>query len=423
MLQSIAFILIFGLLAQALFKKIRFPHIIGMLIVGILIGPYGFELLDQSILNISGDIRQIALIIILLKAGLTMDVHVLKKVGRPAVLMCFLPASFEMLGYLLFAPKLLGITLLEAGIIGAVMGAVSPAVVIPAMSRLMDSKWGTEKGIPQMITAGASMDDIFVIVVFTSLIAMAEKDVLIESGLAGAGASGGSGVLGNGAFGGGAMSSILAFGQVPIAIILGILVGILGGLLMNVLFRRFHIRDTIKMLILLAVAFLFMSLENALKGVVPVSGLLAVMAMGMTIYEKKKEVAGRLAARFNKLWVAAEIFLFVLVGALVNIQFALDAGGMMILMLFIGLIFRLAGAYVCQLKTPLNGKERLFCMIAELPKATVQAAIGGVALQKGLACGNLVLTIAVVAIIITAPLGAFGIERSYQKLLVHENEQ
>ena len=412
MLQSIAFILIFGLLAQALFKKIKFPHIIGMLIVGILIGPYGFELLDQSILNISGDIRQIALIIILLKAGLTMDVHVLKKVGRPAVLMCFLPASFEMLGYLLFAPKLLGITLLEAGIIGAVMGAVSPAVVIPAMSRLMDSKWGTEKGIPQMITAGASMDDVFVIVVFTSLIAMAEKDVLIESGLAGAGASGG-----------GAMGSILAFGQVPIAIILGILVGILGGLLMNVLFSRFHIRDTIKMLILLAVAFLFMSLENVLKGVVPVSGLLAVMAMGMTIYEKKKEVAGRLAARFNKLWVAAEIFLFVLVGALVNIQFALDAGGLMILMLFIGLIFRLAGVYICQLKTPLNGKERLFCMIAELPKATVQAAIGGVALQKGLACGSLVLTIAVVAIIITAPLGAFGIEWSYQKLLVHENEQ
>jgi NhaP-type Na+/H+ or K+/H+ antiporter len=389
MLLSIALIMLFGMFAGTIFKKIRLPYIIGMLVVGILLGPYVLDLLDDSILNISGDLRQIALIIILMKAGLTLDIGDLKRVGRPAVLLCFLPATMEIIAYLLLAPKLMGISLLEAGIIGAVMGAVSPAVIVPAMSKLIDQGWGTEKGIPQMIIAGSSADDVYVIVVFTALISLAQ----------------------------GGKVSPAEFLQVPVSILLGIALGVAVGFALVLYFKKFHMRDTIKVIILLSVSFLLVVLEEALEGTVAVSGLLAVMTMGITIYNRYDVLAKRITGKFTKMWVPAEILLFVLVGSVVNIRYALSAGIMMVVMLIIGLLFRLAGTYLCVLGTKLNRKERMFCMISQIPKATVQAAIGGVALAKGLSCGNIVLTAAVVSILITAPIGAFGIEASYKKLL------
>lgn len=393
MLLSIALIMLFGLFAGTIFKKIRLPYIIGMLVVGILLGPYVLDLLDESILNISGDLRQIALIIILMKAGLTLDISDLKRVGRPAVLLCFLPATMEIIAYLLLAPKLMGISLLEAGIIGAVMGAVSPAVIVPAMTKLIDQGWGTEKGIPQMIIAGSSADDVYVIVVFTALISLAQGDQV----------------------------SAAEFLQVPVSIFLGIALGAAVGFVLVHFFKKFHMRDTIKVIILLSVSFLLVVLEEALEGTVAVSGLLAVMTMGITIYNRYDVLAKRITGKFTKMWVPAEILLFVLVGAVVNIRYALSAGIMMIVMLMVGLLFRLAGTYICVLGTKLNRKERMFCMISQIPKATVQAAIGGVALAKGLSCGNLVLTAAVVSILITAPIGAFAIEASYRKLLTQSS--
>lgn len=395
MLQSIAWIMLFGLLAGAVFKRMGLPHIIGMLFTGILLGPYALDLLDGSILGISGDLRQIALIIILVKAGLTLDLQDLKKVGRPALLLCFLPASMEIVAYLLAAPKLLGVSLLEAGIIGAVMGAVSPAVVVPAMSKLIDEGWGTKKGIPQMIIAGASADDVYVIVVFTALISLAE----------------------------GGRVSAMEFLGVPISIVLGILLGAGAGFVLSWFFKRFHMRDTVKVVVIVSVSFLMVSLEEALKGKIPVSGLLAVMGMGITIYNKYDVLAKRITGKFTKLWVPAEILLFVLVGAIVNVPYVMGAGFPMVVMLFIGLSFRMAGVFFCVAGTRLNWKERLFCMIAETPKATVQAAIGGVALAKGLSCGDLVLSSAVIAILAAAPLGAFGIESTYRRLLERQERE
>ncbi|MCH1984118.1 cation:proton antiporter [Ruminococcus sp. OA3] len=392
MLLSIALIMLLGLMAGTIFKRLRLPYIIGMLAAGIILGPYVLNLLDDSILDMSADLRQIALIIILAKAGLTLDINDLKRVGRPAVLLCFLPATMEIIAYLLFAPRLMGISLLEAGIIGAEMGAVSPAIIVPSMSKLIDEGWGTEKGIPQMIIAGSSADDVYVIVIFTALISLAQ---------------------------GGAVSAS-EFLQVPVAILLGIVLGVAGGLVLVFFFKRFHMRDTVKVIILLCVSFLFVTLEEALEGSVAVSGLLAVMSMGITIYNRYDVLAKRITGKFSKMWVPAEILLFVLVGSVVNVKYALSAGIMMVIMLFIGLVFRLAGTYLCVIGTRLNRKERVFCMISQIPKATVQAAIGGVALAKGLACGNIVLTAAVVSILITAPIGALGIETTYRKLLSKE---
>lgn len=392
MLLSIALIMLFGLMAGTIFKRMRLPYIIGMLAAGIILGPYVLNLLDDSILNISADLRQIALIVILAKAGLTLDINDLKRVGRPAVLLCFLPATMEIIAYLLFAPGLMGISLLEAGIIGAVMGAVSPAIIVPSMSKLIDEGWGTKKGIPQMIVAGSSADDVYVVVVFTALISLAQ----------------------------GGKVSAAGFLQVPVSIVLGIILGATGGMVLVLFFQRFHMRDTVKVIILLCVSFLFVTLEEKLEGIVAVSGLLAVMSMGITIYNRYDILAKRITGKFSKIWVPAEILLFVLVGAVVNVKYALAAGIMMVLMLLIGLIFRLAGTYLCVVGTKLNRKERIFCMISQIPKATVQAAIGGVALARGLPCGNIVLTAAVVSILITAPAGALGIEVTYKKLLSKE---
>ena len=395
MLLSIALIFLCALLLSGILIKFKLPGLLGMLIVGIVLGPYVLNLLDDSILNISADLRTIALIVILLKAGLSMNLNDLRKVGRPAILMSFVPASLEIIAFIVFAPMLLGITYLEAGLIGAVMSAVSPAVVIPKMSKLIDEGYGTDKAIPQMIIAGASADDVFVIVIFTSLISIA---------------TGGS-------------FSISDLTKIPVSIVLGLIGGIGIGFILVWLFKKYHMRDTIKVLILISISILFMPLEDLLSGIIGFSGLLAIMALGIIIFNRYPVLAQRLSGKFVKLWVAAEIALFVLVGSEVDISYVVNAGFITVVLIFIGLIFRLAGTYLCVIKTQFNSKERLFIMISQIPKATVQAAIGAIPLSLGLSCGDLVLTFAVVSILITAPLGAFLIDVTHKKLLTGINKQ
>lgn len=395
MLTSLALIFLCGMLLGSLFQKFKLPSLLGMLLTGIVLGPYALNLLDSSLLGISADLRQIALIIILMRAGLNLDIRDLKKVGRPAILMCFVPACFEIAGMVLVAPKLLGISVLEAAIMGAVVGAVSPAVIVPKMLRLMENRYGTEKSIPQMILAGASVDDVFVIVLFTAFTGLAQGEKIAAA----------------------------RFAQIPLSIVLGLAAGIALGFLLAQLFKMFHLRDSVKVVILLSVSFLLVALETALKGVVPFSGLLAVMSMGIALQKGRYEAAKRLSGKLSKLWVAAEVLLFVLVGATVDVQYAVSAGIAAFFVIFCALVFRMLGVFCCLLKTKLLVKERLFCMIAYLPKATVQAAIGSIPLAMGLPCGKIVLTVAVLAILITAPLGAFGIDVSYKRLLKTAPEQ
>lgn len=394
MLTSLAYIFLLALLLGYIFNKLRLPALLGMLITGIVLGPYALNLIDASLLSISTELRQTALVIILLRAGLALDINDLKKVGRPAILMSFVPALFEIGGVMLIAPPLLGITLLEAAIMGAVIAAVSPAVIVPKMLYLMENKIGTKKGIPQMIMAAGSVDDVFVIVLFTAFTTLA--------------------------LGGDVSSS--SFVQIPVSIITGLVLGILVGWALTTYFKKYHMRDSIKLLIIMSFAFLFLTLESWLKGMLPVSGLLAVMAMGATILQTYPILAKRISPKFSKLWVAAEIILFVLVGATVDIQFALKAGPIMIALLLLVLLFRMAGVYFSTAKTKLNQKERLFSMIAYIPKATVQAAIGSLPLAMGLSCGNIVLTAAVLAILITAPMGAFAIDIGYKMLLINKKD-
>lgn len=389
MLLSLALIFLCGLALGGIFRKLHLPQLLGMLLTGILLGPYVLNLLDGSILGISADLRQIALIIILTRAGLNLDLEDLKKVGRPAALLCFVPAAFEIAGMLLLAPRLLGISLLEAAVMGTVVAAVSPAVVVPGMLKLMEEGYGTKKSIPQMIMAGASVDDVFVIVLFTSF-----------TGLAG-----GGGI------------SVWDFVRIPVSILLGLAGGILCGMLLVVFFRKVHMRDSVKVIIILSLSFLLVTLEHALTGIVGFSGLLAVMSMGIALQKGRKEAAVRLSAKYSKLWVAAELLLFVLVGAAVDIPYAFKAGAAAAAVILGVLVFRMLGVLICLLGTELNRKEKLFCMFAYMPKATVQAAIGSVPLAMGLACGNIVLTVAVLAILITAPAGAFLIEFTYKRFL------
>lgn len=388
MLNSLALIILLGLVSAMILEKIKLPNIIGMLIVGIMLGPSMFNMLDESLLSISGDIKEIALIIILLKAGLSLDLTDLKKVGRPAVLLCFLPATFEILGFIIFGPKLLGLTLLESAILGAVMGAVSPAVIVPRMTFLLENGYG-KKGLPQMVIAGSSADDVYVIVIFTALLALAK----------------------------GSKISIMSFLNIPISIILGILMGVLVGFIMVYLFKNYKLRNTYKVIILLSICFLFVSIEKSLEGKVAISGFLAIMAMGVTIFNKYPSLSKIFQVKFSKMWLISEIILFVLVGASVNISYAFKAGLGTIVIIFIALLFRMLGTYLCLLKTKFNNKERLFTCITQIPKATVQAAIGGVPLEMGLLCGNTVLTVAVLSIIITAPLGSILIDKTQYKLL------
>ena len=388
MLNSLALIILLGLVSAMILEKIKLPNIIGMLIVGIMLGPSMFNMLDESLLSISGDIKEIALIIILLKAGLSLDLTDLKKVGRPAVLLCFIPATFEILGFIIFGPKLLGLTLLESAILGAVMGAVSPAVIVPRMTSLLENGYG-KKGLPQMVIAGSSADDVYVIVIFTALLALAK----------------------------GSKISIMSFLNIPISIILGILMGVLVGFIMVYLFKNYKLRNTYKVIILLSICFLFVSIEKSLEGKLAISGFLAIMAMGVTIFNKYPSLSKIFQVKFSKMWLISEIILFVLVGASVNISYAFKAGLGTIVIIFIALLFRMLGTYLCLLKTKFNNKERLFTCITQIPKATVQAAIGGVPLEMGLLCGNTVLTVAVSSIIITAPLGSILIDKTQYKLL------
>ena len=388
MLNSLALIILLGLVSAMILEKIKLPNIIGMLIVGIMLGPSMFNMLDESLLSISGDIKEIALIIILLKAGLSLDLTDLKKVGRPAVLLCFIPATFEILGFIIFGPKLLGLTLLESAILGAVMGAVSPAVIVPRMTFLLENGFG-KKGLPQMVIAGSSADDVYVIVIFTALLALAK----------------------------GSKISIMSFLNIPISIILGILMGVLVGFIMVYLFKNYKLRNTYKVIILLSICFLFVSIEKSLEGKLAISGFLAIMAMGVTIFNKYPSLSKIFQVKFSKMWLISEIILFVLVGASVNISYAFKAGLGTIVIIFIALLFRMLGTYLCLLKTKFNNKERLFTCITQIPKATVQAAIGGVPLEMGLLCGNTVLTVAVLSIIITAPLGSILIDKTQYKLL------
>lgn len=387
MLISIALILSVGLLLGWLCKKVRFPSLFGMIIGGIVIGSYGLNLIDGSVLDISAELRRIALIIILIRAGLKLDLRDLKKVGRPAVLMCFLPACFEIIGMVLLAPMLLGISLLDAAIMGAVVGAVSPAVIVPRMIKLIDDGYGTERGIPQMILAGASVDDVFVIVMFTTFTGLAQ----------------GEGV------------SVMRFVNIPVSVILGVLGGLTIGWMLSKWFSLAHIRDTVKIVILMSVAFALVTLEDALP--IPFAALIAVMSVGVELKREKSELTVKISESFDELWVVAEIFLFVLVGASVSIDTAASAGVSAAVLVFGALAFRMAGVYLCLLGTKLSRKERLFCMIAYTPKATVQAAIGGLPLAMGLGCGEIVLTVSVISILLTAPLGAFGIDLTYKQFL------
>ncbi len=395
MLLSLAIIFLVGLSAAAVFEKIGLPRIIGMLGVGIIVSPYVLDLLDPSILGISSELRQIALIIILIKAGLSLNLSDLKKVGRPAVLMSFVPACCEIVGYVIFAPILLGVNRIEAAVMGAVLSAVSPAVVVPRMVRLIEEKYGTQKSIPQMILAGASCDDIFVIVLFSTFVTMAQ----------------------------GGSASAVDFLNIPISIVLGVVLGLLTGFAVYLIFEKFYqhnckIRNSTKVIVLLGTSFLLMSIESLVKHYVAVSGLLAVVTMACVIKLRADNfVSVRLSEKFGKLWIAAEVMLFVLVGAAVDVRYTFTAGGMAVLMIFIALAFRAVGVFLCMLGTKLNAKERTFCVIAYLPKATVQAAIGSVPLSLGLPCGKIVLSVAVLAILITAPLGAIGIDKSCKKLL------
>lgn len=390
MLFSLSLILIIGFSVSGILNRLHIPGLLGMIATGILLGPFALNLISPEILNISTELREIALIVILTRAGLSIDINDLKKIGRPAILMCFIPATFEIVGITLLAPPLLGISNIEAVILGTVVAAVSPAVIVPRMLHLMESGYGKNKRIPQLIMAGASVDDIYVIVLFTSFLAMYQGE-------------------------GFSASTILS---VPAAIMSGVMVGIIAGLILVKVFKRFHMRDTVKVLILLSTSFLFVSLEAFLEGYVPMSGLIAVMALGGTILKSYEVLAKRLMGKFSKIWVGAEIMLFVLVGAAVDISYLSDAGLNAVLLILLALIFRVLGVGVSLIKTDLNKKERLFCALAYLPKATVQAAIGAIPLTAGVAAGNTILTVAVMAILITAPLGAIGIDRTYKKALI-----
>lgn len=381
MLLSIALILLVGMCMSWICQKIKLPGLLGMLATGVVLGPYVLNLLDGSILGISSELRKIALIIILTRAGLGLDLSGLKKIGRSAVMMCFVPASFELLGMLLLAPKLMGISLLEAAIMGAVLAAVSPAVVVPRMVKMMEEGYGVKEGIPQLILAGASVDDVYVIVLFSTFVGMMQ---------------------GKGA-------SVISFVNIPVSIILGIIIGLITGTLLGYFFKRVHIRDTSKVLIILSISFLLVTIEDRLTTAITFSALIAIMFIGIGLQRKRETVAKRISIKYGKLWVGAEVFLFVLVGATVNIGYLGKVGIKAVLLIAGALLFRMLGVFVCLLGTSLGGKEKVFVMMAYTPKATVQAAIGGIPLSLGFACGDMVLTVAVLAIVLTAPLGAFAL--------------
>jgi NhaP-type Na+/H+ or K+/H+ antiporter len=394
MLFSLSLIILLGFTLSGIFNRFKIPGIIAMIITGIILGPYNLNLVSQDILNISPELRKIALIVILLRAGLTLDLEDLKKVGRPALLLSFIPASLEILSIYLLAPIFFNISNLEAAILGTVVAAVSPAVVVPRMITLIERKYGDDKKIPQLIMAAASVDDIYVIILFTSFMSMSINSNTSVSGII----------------------------SLPISIILGVFIGVLSGILLVWLFKKIHMRDTIKVLIILSASFLIVSLEDFAADYIPISGLLSVMFLGITILKSYKILAKRIMGKFSKIWVAAELLLFVLVGAAVDISYIYYAGILAFALIFFAVLSRVVGVNISLIGTDLNLKEKLFCSISYLPKATVQAAIGAIPLTAGISSGNLILSIAVLSIIITAPVGAFGIDGTYKKLLYHEKQ-
>lgn len=389
MLFSIALLLLGGMFAGWLCRKLRLPALLGMILVGVLAGPAVLDLIDGSILGISSQLRKIALIIILSRAGLTLNLEDLKKNGRPAVLMCFVPAAFEITGMILLAPVLLPVTRLEAAVMGSVVAAVSPAVIVPKMIKLMEEGYGVRKGIPQIILAGASVDDVFVIVLFSAFTSLAQGKEI----------------------------SVISFVNIPVSILLGAVIGMVLGYALASYFQRVGVRDAVKLLVFLSVSFLLTAAEGSLHTGITFSGLIAVMFMGIGLQRKKMDSAKMLSGKFNQMWVFAEVILFTLVGASVDISYVSSAGLAAVILIFAVLVFRMLGVCLCMAGTKLNWKERIFCMLAYMPKATVQAAIGGLPMAMGLPCGKIVLTVAVLAIFITAPLGAFLIDAMYQKLL------
>ena len=389
MLTSLALIFLLGLVLGGIFTRFKLPSLLGMIFTGVILSPYALNLLDDKLLAIAPELRQIALVIILTRAGLSLDISDLKKVGRPAILMCFVPACFEILGVILIGTFIFNMNLLDAAIMGSVIAAVSPAVIVPRMIRLIEEGYGKDKSILQLILSGASVDDVFVIVLFTAFTGLAAGN-RISAG---------------------------SFIQIPIAILLGILLGIMSGGILTLFFKKIHMRDSVKILVILSVSFLLLEIETRLEGIIPVSGLLAIMSMGIMLKRTYNVLAQRISMKYNKLWVAAEVLLFVLVGATVDINYALMAGGKALVIVIGALLIRMVGVFVCLLKTKLTTRERLFCMMAYTPKATVQAAIGSIPLTMGLECGQTVLTVAVVAILITAPFGAICVDNSYRKLL------
>lgn len=393
MLFSFGLVLLTGTALGALAVRLKLPRLCGILLTGLLLGPYCFDLLDAELLNASADLRRLALIVILIKAGLSLDLPALRRVGRPAVLMSFLPASFEILAWTLFAPPLLGLSRVEGALIGSILGAVSPAVVVPGMLGLIERRLGVQKGIPQLILAGSSLDDIFVLVIFTAVSGMAQ---------------------------GGALNPV-DFVQAPVSILTGLAAGTLLGFFFHQLFLSVHMRDSVKVILLLGAAAVVSSMENMVP--FPFSGLLTVLGCGAVLAARRKNVAARLSDKFSKLWIAAEILLFVLVGAAVNLQYASHTGFGVIVMLLLGLLIRSIGTLLCLTGSAFSAKERLFCVISYLPKATVQAAIGALPLAMGLPCGELALTAAVASILITAPLGALAIERTGPLLLSAPGER
>ena len=389
MLLSIAIIILLSIVLSSVFKKFNLPGILGMLIAGIILGPHLLNLIDGEILNISAELREIALIVILIRAGLSLDLEDLKKVGRPAILLSFLPATIEIIAITVFAPMFFDITYVSAMTMGAIVAAVSPAVVVPRMIKLMEQGYGKHKKVPQMILAAASIDDVYAIIIFYALIQYQQ----------------------------GGSIGVMTFLNVPISIVLGLIIGAVTGLLLTYFFRKVHMRDTLKVLVIFSFGFILLALEDIVNSYVAISGLLAVMALAMSINKNYIALAKRLVKKFEKIWVIAEIMLFVLVGALVDITVLLNVGLYAIILIIIALVFRIGAVFIATSKTNLTMNERLFAAFSYTPKATVQAAIGAIPLSLDLPHGEFILMVSVLAIIITAPFGAILMDTTYHKLL------
>lgn len=395
MFLSLFIILFFGFLGGLFFEKIKMPKLVWYLILGILIGPSFLNVVDDSLLNISSYLRQIALVIILTRSGLSLDLKTLKEIGRPAILMCFLPATFEIIGITIFGPILLKISYFEALLLGSVLAAVSPAVVVPRMIYLKENNYGTKHHVPELIMAGSSCDDIYVIILFYAF-----KNFVLMNNF-----------------------EVMSLLQIPVSILLGIGVGIMLGFLIRILFKKIALANQIKIIVLLSISFGLIALEQIIKSYISFSSLLAIIVIGIVINKTNAKEAEEIQKGYNSLWSGFEILLFTLVGCATDAKLAFSKEGAIVLgLIVIALIFRSLGVIICVILTKYTWKEKIFLIISYLPKATVQASIGGIALTEGLACGSIVLTAAVISILFTAPIGAILMDNLYKKLLINDEE-